>query len=450
MNKNVVGFYIAVMGFIAIVIVGTVILRSKSSNEKTLNAMVLNTDSKYLTVMAEDNKIYKLLYSDVDVKAGDMLAIKYTGILDSLNSYQTVEVVDLIKKDEKSSLLNYEEKGIFSQYYKLAQTKLNSLSLDEKIGQLLLARYDDNALENISKYNPSGFVFYSKDFADKTKDEVKDMIINLQKASKIPLLTAVDEEGGSVVRVSSNKNLRDEPFKSSKELYDEGGFAKITEDTKEKSKLLASLGLNLNLAPVVDVSTSEDDYIYPRAFGYDEDLTSEYAKTVIEASKGLGVSYTLKHFPTQATENDPHSSQPVDNSSLDDINNKYLLPFKAGIDAGAESVLISHNVVNNLDDTAPASLSVTVHNLLRNDLNFTGIIITDDLDMKALEDVDDTEIKALIAGNNLIITTDYASSFQNIKTAVEEDTLSEDLIDNLTLNVIAWKYYKNLISENIK
>ena len=450
MNKNVVGFYIAVMGFIVIVIVGTVILRSKSSNEKTLNAMVLNTDSKYLTVMAEDNKIYKLLYSDVDVKAGDMLAIKYTGILDSLNSYQTVEVVDLIKKDEKSSLLNYEEKGIFSQYYKLAQTKLNSLSLAEKIGQLLLARYDDNALENISKYNPSGFVFYSKDFEDKTKDEVKDMIINLQKESKIPLLTAVDEEGGSVVRVSSNKNLRDEPFKSSKELYDEGGFAKITEDTKEKSKLLASLGLNLNLAPVVDVSTSEDDYIYPRAFGYDEDLTSEYAKTVIEASKGLGVSYTLKHFPTQATENDPHSSQPVDNSSLDDINNKYLLPFKAGIDAGAESVLISHNVVNNLDDTAPASLSVTVHNLLRNDLNFTGIIITDDLDMKALEEVDDTEIKALIAGNNLIITTDYASSFQNIKTAVEEDTLSEDLIDNLTLNVIAWKYYKNLISENIK
>ncbi len=450
MNKNAIGFYLAVMGFVAIVIVGTLLLRGKSKIEKTLNARVLNSSDRYLTVMAEDNNIYKLLYSDDDVKAGDMLVIKYTGLLDNLNSYQTIEVLDLEKKEDETSLLDYDEDGLFAKYYQLAKTKLDAMTLDEKIGQLLLARYDDKALENLEKYPVSGYIFYSKDFADKTSDDVKNMINNLQKASKTPLLTAVDEEGGEVVRVSSNQNLRKEPFKSSKAIYDEGGFASIAEDTREKSKLLSALGLNLNLAPVVDVSTSEDDYIYPRAFGYDEKLTSEYAKTVIESSRGLGVSYTLKHFPTQATENDPHNSAPVDNTSLEDIKNIYLLPFKTGIEAGAESILITHNIVNNLDDTAPASLSVAVHNLLRNDLNFTGIIITDDIDMDALKEMEDTEIKALVAGNNLIITTDYPTSFQNIKTAVEDEIVSEELIDNLALNVIAWKYYKGIMFTEIK
>ncbi len=449
MSKNAIEFYLAIMGFIVIVIVGTILLRSKSDEEKTLNARVLNSSDKYLTVMSEDNNIYKLLYSEDDIKMGDMLVIKYTGLLDDLNTYQTIEVTDLKKQDDKNEvLLDYDEKGIFSQYYSLAKTKLASLSLEEKIGQLLLVRYDEE--KDFNNYNLSGFIFYSKDFEGKTKEEVKKMMDDLQEKSKIPLLMAVDEEGGEVVRVSSNKNLRDKPFKSSKELYDEGGFPKIEEDTKEKSKLLSSLGLNLNLAPVVDVSTDENDYINSRAFGYDEKLTSEYAKTVIEASKDLGVSYTLKHFPTQATDNDPHTSEPVDNIELEEIQNKYILPFKAGIDAGAESVLVSHNIVNSLDDTAPASLSVAVHNLLRKDLGFTGIIMTDDIAMTALEDVENIEVKALISGNNLIITTEYATSFQNIKTAVEDETISEDLIDNLALNVIAWKYYKGLMLENIK
>ena len=111
------------------------------------------------------------------------------------------------------------------------------------------------------------------------------MIKEVQEVSKIPLLTAVDEEGGKVVRISSNKNLVEEPFKSSKELYKEGGFERIKEDTIEKSKVLNNLGLNVNLAPVVDVSTNASDYMYERALGENTELTATYAKTVISASK---------------------------------------------------------------------------------------------------------------------------------------------------------------------
>lgn len=427
------------MGFILLVIICAIILNNKKENR--INALVINKDSNYLTVMAEDNNIYKLLYSDDNINMGDMLIIKYTGLLDDNYLYENTDL-EIVKTNE-NVLLNYDNNGLFSQYYEVSKNLLKTLSLEEKISSLLLVRYDDNI--DLDKYPVSGLILYSKDFIGKTAEEVKKMINDFQNKSKIPLLIGVDEEGGEVVRVSSNPFLREEKFKSSRELYEEGGFAKIKEDTLEKSALLASLGINLNLAPVVDVSTSEDDYIYPRAFGYDENLTSEYARAVIETSKNGKVSYTLKHFPTQGTDNDPHTENPVDNASIEDINNIYLKPFQAGIDAGAESVLVSHNIVNYLDDTAPASLSVAVHSLLRNTLNFSGIIITDDIAMDALKEVEDKEIKALISGNNLIITTDYVNSFNNIKKAIEDNVISEDVIDNLVLNTLAWKYYKNLI-----
>ena len=163
MNKNVIGFYLTIMGFIALVIIATILLRGKKDEEKTLTAKVLNLSEKYLTVMADDNNIYNLLYSEENIKAGDLLIIKYTGLLDNLNSYQTIEVIDFTKtNEENNTLLSYDETGIFSRFYKLAESKLNTLSLDEKIGQLLLARYpNNNAISDMEKYNLSGFIKHS-------------------------------------------------------------------------------------------------------------------------------------------------------------------------------------------------------------------------------------------------------------------------------------------------
>ena len=274
------------------------------------------------------------------------------------------------------------------------------------------------------------------------------MMKELQEVSKIPILTAVDEEGGAVVRVSSNPNLRSEKFKSSKELYQAGGLNKIKEDTIEKSDLLNSLGLNVNLAPVVDVSTNSTDYMYNRALGEDTATTSKFAETVIEASKGKGVSYTLKHFPGYGNNADTHNNAATDNRSLDDIKNNDLPPFRAGIDKGAEAVLVSHNTVNSIDSSNAASLSPSVHNLLRNELGFTGVIITDDLAMGAVSSIKDNAVKAVLAGNDLLITTDYDGSFTSIKDAISNGTVSESLIDRLAFRVLAWKYYKGLMFNN--
>ena len=414
----------------------------------TLNAMIINKENGKITVQDSDNIIYTFNL-DADFNIGDTVQIEYDGDLD-----KNKELQDIIIKDYEV-MYDYNDKngipklwlddGLFKKYYEKAYEKLENMTLDEKIAQILLVRYPDDGLGVLKNNQFGGYVFYVKDFKDKTYDEVKTMMSDLQGVSKIPILTAVDEEGGRVVRVSSNPNLASIPFKSSRELYLEGGFDRIKEDTIQKSKLLYDLGINLNLAPVIDVSTNSNDYMYSRSLGEDSDTTSEYAKTVISASHGLGVSYTLKHFPGYGNNLDTHEDVVIDKRSYEDILKNDLPPFKAGIDEGAEAVLVSHNIVSSVDLENPSSLSSSIHNLLRNELKFTGIIITDDLAMGATKDIENSTVEAILSGNDLIITTDYGDSMNSVKEAINNGTLNESLIDKLAFRVIAFKYYKGLI-----
>lgn len=424
---------------------------SKNKNKKkSIEVVVLSSKNDKLTVQDRNNVIYTFESDDVDVNIGSNIILEYSGILDKNSELQKSVILDYteqtISVDENGVPLDFQDNGIFQNFYILAHNKLAKMTLDEKISQLLLVRYSDsNQKEILKEYQFGGYVFFEKAFRNQTKEEVVKMISELQDVSKIPILTAVDEEGGSVVRVSSNPNLRSEKFKSSQELYNEGGFNKITSDTIEKSNLLKSLGLNLNLAPVVDVSTNPDDYMYDRSLGQNTETTATYAKIVIEASKNSDVSYTLKHFPGYGNNSDTHTGNSIDNRSYEDILNNDLPPFKSGIEVGTEAVLVSHNTVNSIDPNNPASLSASVHNLLRNELGFTGIIMTDDLSMGATSSITNKTVKAVLAGNDLIITTDYAESFNDIKNAIKDGTISEELINKLAFRVIAWKYYKGLM-----
>lgn len=376
------------------------------------------------------------------------MVIEYTGLLD-----ENANLVNItpVSQDEEDIAVKTTD-SMFSKFKTLAEQKVSEMTLDEKIGQILLVRYPDTNIESvINDYKVGGFIFFEKDFKDKTTKEVQDMMKKLQALSNIPLLTAVDEEGGDVVRISSNKNLIESEFLSPRELYLEGGFDLISEDTKRKSALLENLGLNLNLAPVVDVSTNSTDYMYDRTLGEGVELTSTYAKTVIEASKANDyVSYVLKHFPGYGNNEDTHTGTVTDTRSLESIKENDLPPFEAGIASGAEAILVSHNIVQAIDQNNPASLSASVHNLLRSDLKFTGVIITDDLAMNALSQIENVTVKALLAGNDIIITTNYEESFNDIKQAVEDGTISEELISEIAHKIISWKYYKGLMYEKVK
>lgn len=453
MNKKIIfsGLIVAILLVVTTIFLNTNKNHEEKNKPNELTVMVIGEDDSSLTVISNDDIIYTIEKSKLNGTLGDNILITYTGIIDKFSGILDVDIVDynvLPRANQNDTLVSDNFNGVFGAYYKMAQNKLSSLNLDEKIGQLLLTRYDEStALNDIDKYKLSGFVFFEKDFKNKTADAVKKMISNLQNRSDIPLLTAVDEEGGKVVRISSNPNLVSEKFASSKELYSAGGMNAIKEDTINKSKVLKNLGLNLNLAPVVDVSTDSNDYMYERSLGENTETTSLYAKTVIEASKDTGVSYTLKHFPGYGNNPDTHNTAVTDTRSYEDIMAIDIPPFTAGINAGAEAVLVSHNIVSSIDPDNPASLSIPIHNLLRDDLNFTGVIITDDLAMGAVNNIQDATTKAVLAGNNLIITTDYQESFNSIKNAINNGTISEDLIDRLALRVLAFKYYKGLMLE---
>ena len=458
MNKKAVGciafvILFAVFGIFSIYNIGIKEMEKQEDENKQVESLivtVLSMNEHDVTVQDENKIIYTFSHDNMRANVGDKILLEYTGILDKNKSYQTTTI------QKYSSVLKVEndipkDNGIFKDYYNQAFNKLQKMSLNDKIGQLFLVRYSDSkALADLKKYQFGGFVFFEKDFKNKTEMEVIKMIQELQKNASIPLLTAVDEEGGKIVRISSNSNLVKEKFKSSKELYELGGFAKIKEDTIEKSRILYHLGLNLNLAPVVDVSTDESDYMYERSFGKGTSLTSTYAKTVIESSKGTGVSYTLKHFPGYGNNSDTHSGSVTDDRTLDDILANDIPPFESGIEAGAEAVLVSHNIVSSIDENNPASLSPSVHNMLRNRLNFSGIIITDDLAMGATSSIPDNTVKALLAGNDLLIVTDYDKSIEEVKKAISNGEISEDLIDNLAFRILSWKYYKGLLHDNEK
>ena len=442
MKKNIILCSIFLV-FLFGVVMFTLKDKSQLKKSSTMEGTIVNLESDLVTIKDNNNDMYTFK-SEIDGEVGNEINLTYTGELNKNKDIQDVVI------DNYTVVEIEENNDLFKDYYDLADKKLSTMSLDEKIGQILLVRYPlDNQIADLKKYNFGGFVFFSKDFKDKDSDEVKKMINDLQSNSKIPLLTAVDEEGGQIVRISNNEKLVKEPFKSPRDLYKEGGFDLIKEDTINKSKVLYDLGINLNLAPVVDIATSSSDYMYDRSIGLDADDTAIFAKTVIEASKNKGVSYTLKHFPGYGSNSDTHLDTSTDTRTLEEIMEKDIVPFKSGIEAGAEAVLISHNTVKSIEDT-PASLSKKVNNLLTDDLNFSGVIISDNLDMGAVAGIKDVIVKAILAGNDLIITTDYKTGINDIKEALENNSLTESEIDAHARKILAWKYYKGLIIDNQK
>ncbi len=411
-------------------------MQFKSDKIVTISGVIVNNDDDKTIIKDSQNKKY--IFENIKEDIGTKIDLTFLSNTEEVLNYKVLESSSI-----PSSWL---DKGIFREFYYDAYQKLQEMSLSEKISQVLLVHYQSkNNVELQEKYQFGGFIFFEKDFKDKTKEEVLNMITELQNTSKIPILTAVDEEGGSVTRISHNKNLVETPFKSPQELYQEGGLAKIQEDVRYKSQILKELGLNLNLAPVVDVSTDKNDYIYKRTLGLPTEEVSKYAEAVIEASKNTGVSYTLKHFSGYGNNADTHKGSSEDYKSYEDIVKYDLPPFEAGIKKGAEAIMNSHNIVMSIDPENPASLSKKVHDILRHNLEFTGIIITDDLNMGALKNIPNKEVKALLAGNDLLITSNYEESYNNILKGINNNLITEEELNHTVFRLLAWKYYKKLI-----
>ena len=324
-----------------------------------------------------------------------------------------------------------------------AQELLDGMTLEEKVGQMFIARCPEtDAAQLAADYHLGGYILFGRDFKDKMAEQVTTDIQSYQDAAEIPLLIAVDEEGGTVNRVSSNPNLRSSPFRSPQSLYSEGGLELVRSDAQEKCRLLESLGININFAPVCDVSQDPADFIYDRTLGRDAQETSQYVAAVVETMAEEGMGSVLKHFPGYGNNTDTHTGVAYDDRPYDTFLTSDFLPFQAGIAAGADMVLVSHNIVSAMDEASPASLSPEVHRVLREDLGFTGVIVTDDLVMDGVRDFagdDEAAVLAVQAGNDLLCCTDFQTQVPAVLAAVESGEITEEQIDAAVLRVLTMK-----------
>lgn len=340
--------------------------------------------------------------------------------------------------------------GLFADYYDKAYAMLETMTVEEKISQMLLVRCPQaNAPAFIGNAQPGGLVLFEVDFRDKTADDVISMIETYQDAANIPMIMATDEEGGSVVRISRNPMLSDHIFQSPQKLYLHGGLEAVREDALIKAALLKKLGLNLLLAPVADVSVNHMDYIYPRTLGQPADETGRYVAAVVSAMREMNMSSALKHFPGYGSNLDTHTGIALDNRPYSAFADSDYIPFEKGIAAGAESILVSHNIIECLDKGVPASLSKAVHQLLRKDLKFTGIILTDDMSMRAIKNYSgsaDPAVLAVLAGNDMLVLSNYESAYTAILAAVHEGEIPGSTIDCAVFRILSWKLARGIIS----
>ena len=346
-------------------------------------------------------------------------------------------------KDTEESTQENETETTTAEPKDPIEEMIEGMTLEEKVCQMFIARCPaENQTEILEKYPLGGYILFGRDFEDKTEEDVKSQIESFQQASKIKMLIAVDEEGGSVVRVSRNENLRDTPFKSPSQIYGEGGLEAVAEDTEEKSRLLLSLGINTNFAPVCDVTTDEQAFMYDRTLGMGAEDTAEYVKTVVQTMKKEGIASVLKHFPGYGNNGDSHESIITDERPLSDFESADFVPFLEGIANGADMVLISHNIVTAVDGEFPASISEKVHELLRNYLGFDGVIVTDDLIMKGLTDYAGEQSAAVLAvkaGNDLLCSTDFETQIEEVLTAVKNGEIAEERIDESVYRILKLK-----------
>ena len=330
---------------------------------------------------------------------------------------------------------------------KRLQTLLDSMTLEEKVGQLFFVRCPEtNAVEDISTYHLGGYLLFGRDFKDGdnwlTKEQFLEKIQSYQDAAEIPLFIGSDEEGGTVTRASRNPNLFSEPFKSPQAIYSADGMEALAQDALDKSQALLDLGINVNFAPVCDVSTNPGDFIYDRTLGQDAETTADYITRTVLTMGDAGEMAVLKHFPGYGNNADTHTGIAVDDRPMETFENSDLLPFKAGIEADAPFVLVSHNIVNCMDPDLPASLSPAVHKVLREECGFEGIAITDDLAMDAVQAYAKdgaVAVMALQAGNDMVITTDYRTQIPAVIEAVKNGTLEESVIDSACFRVLKCK-----------
>lgn len=344
---------------------------------------------------------------------------------------------------------------------------LKGMTLREKIGQLFIVNlelldksngsfyehqeFTEEMRESLRTYKPGGVIFFSRNMTD--REQTKKLIADLQENSSIPLFISVDEEGGSVARIANNTNMRTTAFPTLEEIgatkdeeyvYNMG--ATIGREIKE-------LGFNLDFAPVADVKTNSfNTEIGDRSFGDDPKLVTAFVKQMVKGLQEQNVSASLKHFPGHGDASADSHQGPVNvENDLNRLRSVEFLPFSAGIKEGVDFVMVTHLSISRVTGTVePACMSkLIIEQILRQEMKFDGIAITDAMDMGAITEVyepGEAAVKAVKAGMDVILMpTDLDKAYNAVLEAVKSGEITEKSINESVSRVIRTKIKREII-----
>lgn len=328
---------------------------------------------------------------------------------------------------------------------------IERMSIDEKLGQLIFAgvagtTLTDEIKELIDRYKVGGIILYANNMKDPTQSvELLNDLKSTNESNPLPLFLGVDQEGGRVSRLPGQMSKLPTNSKI--------GEINDPELSNEIGELLGyqlnAFGFNMNFAPVLDINSNPNNpVIGDRSFGSDPEVVSNLGIETMKGMQSQKVIPVIKHFPGHGdTADDSHLELPSVNKSIDELHHMELIPFRQAINSGADVVMIAHLLLPQLDATNPATLSHSiVTDLLRNDLDYEGVIITDDMTMQAItnhHDIGTAAVEAINAGNDIVMVAhDYKSiisAIDALKNAVQNGVLTEQRIDESLQRIIALK-----------
>jgi len=303
----------------------------------------------------------------------------------------------------------------------------------------------------LESYPVGGIIYFSKNL--EYREQAVSLIKNTQEYSKIPLFIGVDEEGGRVARIGQNPEMGTTKIPAMKEIGATGDAMQAYEAGETLAKDLKELGFNVNFAPVADVLiNSSNTEIGDRSFGSEPQAVASMVERLVEGLEENGVSSALKHFPGHgSTTVDSHTGYSESTRTMEELHAVELVPFNAGIVAGADFVMVSHmTLVNALEEKVPASVSKEIiTDLLLNELNFKGVVITDSFSMGAITDkysAGEAAVKAVEAGADMILMSpDLKSAHDAVLKAVENGEITEDRIKESVKKILMLKAEKGML-----
>lgn len=333
---------------------------------------------------------------------------------------------------------------------------IDSMSINEKIGQLMIIGFNgtsvDENLNDLVKNSYIGGVILFKDNVE-SLDGVTELINNIKLLNienKIPLFISVDEEGGVVSRIP-NEFFKLPSSLSIGAYNNENMSYKVGEIIAQELKLM---GYNMDYAPVLDVlSNPNNTVIGSRAFGRDVDTVSNLGVSVMKGISENNVISVVKHFPGHGdTSVDSHYGLPLVEKSLEELKELEFIPFQEAINNGADAIMVSHILLQNIDSENPATMSKKiVSNILRNEMNFDGVVISDDMTMAAIMDnydIGEASVKAINAGVDIILVChgydNEMKVLNSIIEAVNSGEITEERLNESVYRILSLKNKYNL------